>query len=125
MSLQLLTLLANLALALLKFSVGLASGSHALIADGFNSAGDVLATFVAWIAFRYGQKPPDADHHYGHDNAEALAGMLLGGILCATGAFICIEGLLSVFDKAERVAPDRIAMLAAAVSIVAKASLYA
>jgi cation diffusion facilitator family transporter len=123
-SLQLVTLLANLTLALLKFSVGLLAGSHALIADGFNSAGDVLSTFVAWIAFRYGQRPPDADHHYGHDNAEALAGMLLGGILCATGAFICIDGLLAVFDATERIAPDRIAMLAAAVTIAAKAALY-
>lgn len=123
-SVQLIALLTNIGLALLKFIVGTLSGSRALIADAFNSAGDVIATFVAWLAFRYGLKPPDEDHHYGHQNAEALAGLLLGGMLCATGLFICIDGLLGVVDNETLAAPAQIAIWAAALTAVVKLVLY-
>ncbi len=123
-SIQLIALLANIALALLKFTVGSIANSRALIADAFNSAGDVLATFVAWLAFRYGLKPPDEDHHYGHQNAEAMAGLLLGGVLCATGAFICIDGVLGLQDKLAPEGPGKIAMYAAAATAIVKEVLF-
>ncbi len=59
MSVQLAALLVNIGLAALKFTVGSMANSRALIADAFNSAGDVVATLVAWLAFRYAMKPPD------------------------------------------------------------------
>lgn len=123
-SIQLIALLANIALALLKFTVGSIANSRALIADAFNSAGDVLATFVAWLAFRYGLKPPDEDHHYGHQNAEAMAGLLLGGMLCATGAFIAIDGVLGLQDKLAPEGPGQIAMYAAAATAIVKEALF-
>lgn len=123
-SIQLIALLANIALALLKFTVGSIANSRALIADAFNSAGDVLATFVAWMAFRYGLKPPDEDHHYGHQNAEAMAGLLLGGMLCATGAFIAIDGILGLQDQLAPEGPGQIAMYAAAATAIVKEVLF-
>lgn len=124
MSLQLIALLTNIALAILKFSVGLVAGSRALLADAFNSAGDVVATLVAWVAFRIGRAPPDEDHHYGHDNAEALAGLLVGGMLCATGAFICIEGVLAWFEAPRQRPPEMLAFWAALVTAGTKEVLY-
>ena len=124
MSLQLIALLTNIALAILKFSVGLVAGSRALLADAFNSAGDVVATLVAWVAFRIGRAPADEDHHYGHDNAEALAGLLVGGMLCATGAFICIEGVLAWFEAPRQKPPEMLALWAALITAVVKEALY-
>ena len=124
MSVQLIALLTNIGLALLKFIVGTVANSRALIADAFNSAGDVVATFVAWLAFRYGLKPPDEDHHYGHQNAETLAGLLLGAMLCATGAFICIDGVLGILDDREPVAPGQLAVWAALATAVIKEVLF-
>ncbi|MBK9129678.1 MAG: cation transporter, partial [Phycisphaerales bacterium] len=124
MSLQLIALLTNIALAILKFSVGLVAGSRALLADAFNSAGDVVATLVAWVAFRIGRAPADEDHHYGHDNAEALAGLLVGGMLCATGAFICIEGVLAWFEAPRQKPPELLALWAALITAVVKEVLY-
>lgn len=124
MSVQLVALLANVLLALMKFLVGELAGSRALIADAFNSAGDVLATGIAWWAFRLGLRPPDENHHYGHANAEAIAGMLIGGMLCATGMFIAIDGLLGVIEDRGRDAPEPLAMWAAGATIVVKEILY-
>lgn len=123
-SIQLIALLTNIALALLKFTVGSIAGSRALIADAFNSAGDVVATLVAWLAFRYGLQPPDEDHHYGHQNAEALAGLLLGGMLCATGVFICIDGILGLQEELRPEGPGAIAMYAALATAVVKEILF-
>ena len=123
-SVQLIALLTNVALALLKFVVGSIAGSRALIADAFNSAGDVVATGIAWVAFRYGLKPPDEDHHYGHQNAEALAGLVLGAMLCATGVFICIEGVLGIVQAEAPTIPGAAAMWAAGVTAAVKLVLY-
>ncbi|MEZ5965009.1 MAG: cation diffusion facilitator family transporter [Planctomycetota bacterium] len=124
MSLQLVALLTNVGLAVLKFTVAVLSGSRALLADAFNSAGDVFATFVAWVAFRIGRVPADDDHHYGHENAEALGGLVLGVMLCATGGFICLEGVRAWFEETHEVAPQAMALWAAAVTGVVKEALY-
>lgn len=124
MSVQLIALLTNIGLAVLKFTVGTIAGSRALIADAFNSAGDIVATLVAWMAFRYGLKPPDDDHHYGHQNAEAMAGLLLGAMLCLTGTFICIEGVLGILDHELPEPPGVLALWAALATTVIKAILY-
>ena len=119
-----IALLCNVALAALKFVVGSLAQSRALIADGFNSAGDVLATFVAWFAFRVGQAPPDANHPYGHQNAETLAGLLVGGMICATGGFVFVDGLQAVLARTELETPGLLAIWAAAFTAVVKETLY-
>ena len=124
MSVQLIALLTNIGLAALKFTVGTVAGSRALIADAFNSAGDIVATLVAWAAFRYGLKPPDDDHHYGHQNAEAMAGLLLGAMLCLTGTFICIYGVLGILDQELPDPPEALALWAALATTVIKLILY-
>lgn len=123
MSIQLAALLINLCLAVLKFTVGTVASSRALIADAFNSAGDVFSTLVAWLAFRYGRLPPDKNHPYGHGNAEALAGLLIGGMLCATGGFIAIDSFF-FFQEAVQGVPEVIAIYAAGVTAVVKEILY-
>lgn len=125
MSVQLVALIANVFLAVLKFTVGNLAGSRALIADGFNSAGDIVATFAAWIAFRYGARAPDECHPYGHGNAEALAGLLIGGMLLATGAFIAIDGMDAFLaGMVGQEPPDQIALVAAAITMAIKALLW-
>jgi cation diffusion facilitator family transporter len=124
-SVQLVALIANILLAVMKFTVGNLAGSRALIADGFNSAGDIVATFAAWIAFRFGAREPDANHPYGHGNAEALAGLLIGGMLLATGAFIAIDGVDAFLSGSIRdEPPDQVALLAALATMAVKALLW-
>lgn len=123
MSVQLVAVLVNVALAVMKFTVGTLAGSQALIADAFNSTGDVVATSVAWMAFRYAAKPPDADHHYGHANAEALAGLLIGATICATGIFICTDGVRALIAGHHKPAPETLALWGAGVTAVVKEAL--
>lgn len=114
---------ANLALAALKLTVGVVAGSQALLADGYNSAGDVIATAIGWTGYQLAQSPPDDNHHYGHGNAESVAGLIIGAILFATGAFICIDSLAALASGVEA-PPEPIAAAAALVTMVTKEVLY-
>ncbi len=113
----------NAVLMVAKFVVGWLAGSAALTADGFNSAGDVLATAAVFASYLYARKPPDEDHNYGHGNAESVAGLLVGGLLCATGFFIFLEGAKAFLEPREA-APGELALWVAAATILLKELLY-
>ena len=54
------------ALALTKIFVGLAGHSTAVVADGLESAGDVLASGLVLLGLTLAAIPPDENHPYGH-----------------------------------------------------------
>lgn len=113
----------NLLLTIAKFVVGWIAASAALTADGFNSAGDIFATAVGFVGYSYARKPPDEDHHYGHGNAESVAGLIIGAMLAATGVFIAIEGVLALISGRAG-APGVLALWVAAITVVSKELLY-
>ena len=75
----------NTGLAGLKILAGLVSGSPSLLADGYHSLGDLATNGLAWLSWRWARKPADEDHHYGHGKMEAVAALVVGGLLVATG----------------------------------------
>lgn len=113
----------NVLLAVAKLVVGTIAGSAALVADGFNSAGDVLATTVATVGYVIGRQPPDENHHYGHGKVETVAGLIVGAMLLATGLFISIDGLITLLEGG-REPPELLAAVVAAITVVTKEGLY-
>ena len=67
----------NLGVALAKIVFGQISGSISILSDGFHSLTDGASNVVALVGLRLAQKPPDANHPYGHRKFETLAA---GGI---------------------------------------------
>jgi len=88
-----LSLWTNAALAVMKLSAGVFLVSPALVADGWHSLADTVSSAVAWVGFRLGREPADEDHHYGHGNLEALAGLLVGLVLVVGGALVLWRSL--------------------------------
>jgi cation diffusion facilitator family transporter len=76
----------GLFLAVVKITSGLMANSLAVIADGVESAGDVVASLILWL--RISAQPPDEDHPYGHGRFEILAGQAIGAFLIATGSLL-------------------------------------
>lgn len=72
-----LILFLNLGVALAKIAFGQISGSISILSDGFHSLTDGASNVVALVALRLAEKPPDANHPYGHRKFETLAA---GGI---------------------------------------------
>jgi divalent metal cation (Fe/Co/Zn/Cd) transporter len=52
----------NVALAALKFIVGFAGASQAVIADAVHSLSDMATDFSVILGVRYWTAPPDEDH---------------------------------------------------------------
>ena len=86
-------------LAVLKLIAGVFSGSNALLADGFESAGDVLASSLVWLGLTWAAKPADSNHPYGHGRAETVSGLVVGLLLFCGGLAISVDALVNVGDS--------------------------
>jgi cation diffusion facilitator family transporter len=118
-----LGLAANIILIGVKLAAGLWGASQAMLADALNSVLDVVAGTVAWVGWRISKRPPDADHHYGHQNAETVAALFVGLAIFATGGLI-VRNVVSGILSGDRVAPAPWTILVAAGVIVTKTVLY-
>ena len=70
------TMFLNLFVSALKIAVALLTGSLSILANGLDSIFDSLTNVMGIIAISFAQRPPDADHPYGHRRYETL--MTLG-----------------------------------------------
>jgi cation diffusion facilitator family transporter len=81
------------ALAVLKIYFGLHGHSTAVVADGFESAADVLASGFVLFGLTIAALPADEDHPYGHGRVEILTGLVIGLVLTAGGSLISWESI--------------------------------
>jgi cation diffusion facilitator family transporter len=87
----LLSMFASGCLAVAKVTIGLYAGSTAVVADGVESASDVLASGIVIFGLTLASRPADENHPYGHGRFETLTGLGLGVILAVTGLLICLR----------------------------------
>ena len=67
----------NIFLLIIKTIIGFLSHSQALIADSFNSAGDIFASLMTFIGNKIASVPNDEDHNLGHGKAEYIFSMFI------------------------------------------------
>ena len=80
---------------------GILSGSLALIADAGHMATDAAALFLAYIAFRFSNRPADANRSYGYHRAETLAAFVNALTMIALVGWILFEAVQRFFDPVE------------------------
>jgi len=76
------------ALAVIKIAAGISGHSTAVVADGLESAADVIASGFVLFGLTLASKPADDNHPYGHGRVETLTGLLIGLVLMVGGALI-------------------------------------
>ncbi|HVX65455.1 MAG TPA: cation diffusion facilitator family transporter [Bryobacteraceae bacterium] len=108
-------------LAASKIVLGWLAGSTSVMADGFESAGDVITSSVVVFGLMVASRPPDDNHPYGHGRSEMLSGLIVGLILAAAGAGICVHSLERVGTS--HVAPATFGVWPLVASILAKSVL--
>jgi len=81
----------NAVLAVGKLVAGLLGGSFALVADAVESIVDIAGSAVVWSAMAYGDRPPDAEHPFGHGRMEAVAGLAVSMLVVVAGGWIAVE----------------------------------
>ena len=117
----------NLLLTVFKIVAGVLGRSAAMIADGVHSLSDLLSDIVVLIFTHISSKGKDRDHSFGHGKFETLATLIVSTILVAVGANLMANGvssIIGVFNGEVIPKPGYIALIAAAISIIAKEILY-
>lgn len=93
-----LSIMAAAFLIALKTTTGFLTGSISVWASLLDSAMDIFASTINFIAVRAASRPPDEDHLYGHGKAESLAGLFQAAVITASGGFLIWEAGRRIAD---------------------------
>lgn len=94
-------ILGNILLMIIKGIVALLTGSQAMIADAFNSAGDIFSSLMTYIGNKISSKPKDEDHNLGHGKAEYIYSMLISISMILMALFILKDSFISLVKGKE------------------------
>ena len=114
------SVLANALLSVLKITVGLLAGSMATVADGIDSASDVLTSLITLFTAHIIGKPPDIKYPYGYSRADTMATKILAFIIFFAGAQLAISSFNHLIHPQPRSIPQWIAVYVVIISIITK-----
>jgi cation diffusion facilitator family transporter len=92
------SIVASAGLTVAKATVGLATGSLAILSEAGHSLIDLAATVMTYFAVRISGKPADAEHHYGHGKVESISALAETALLFVLSGIViwaATERLLS------------------------------
>lgn len=112
----------NAALALVKLLAGAFGHSFALVADAVESLVDIGGSAVIWGALRYGSKPADEEHPFGHGKIEAMAAMAVALLIVAAGLGIAAEAVRQILTPHRGPAAFTLGVLVGVVAV--KEAMY-
>ena len=113
----------NAFLSVLKITVGLITGSLAVVADGIDSASDIAASLVILFTAYIIAKPPDPKFPYGYNKADTIATKVLAFIIFFAGAQLAITSAYKLMNPTEGIIPGSIAIYVIIISIIGKLML--
>jgi cation diffusion facilitator family transporter len=87
------SMLAALAMTLVKLAAGLLSGSLGVLSDAAHSGLDMLGSGMTFFSVRVSDKPADEDHTYGHAKFENLSAFGEVLLMAASSAWIIWEAV--------------------------------
>jgi len=106
---------ASAGLAAAKATVGLLTGSLAILSEAGHSLLDLTATVLTYFAVRLSGKPADAEHQYGHGKVESITALV-------ETAFLFLLSAAVIFEAAQRLIgaePHAVEATAAAFAVIA------
>ena len=116
--LALLSLAVAGSVLLLKGAAAWLTGSVALFADASETLVHMAGSATVLAAILYGQRPPDANHPYGHAKAEYFSAALIGAMIAAAAVAILFAAWDALAERRMIVeAPVGLAITAAATTV--------
>lgn len=88
---------ANIFLMIIKAIVGFTFKSQSMIADCFNSAGDIFASLMTLIGNRISSIPDDENHNFGHGKAEYIFSLFIGISMILVSAKLAYNSIATLF----------------------------
>src|SRR3990170_7713933 len=87
------------ALLALKLTLGLISGSIAVLSDAVDSGTDLTAGAAALLSVRIAAQPADEAHPYGHGKVESMSASVAATIVGLGGGFVVFQSLRRLFGE--------------------------
>ena len=112
---------ASALLAIAKIWIGMRANSTSAVADGLESAADVIAGGVVFLGLWVAARPADDNHPYGHGRFEILAALAVGIMLVLAGVGISSRSIGRI--GRDTVPPSAFAMWPILVSLGVKSAL--
>ncbi|MBT5933758.1 cation diffusion facilitator family transporter [Sulfurimonas sp.] len=85
-------------LVLMKMTVGMLSGSIAVIASAIDSLLDLVVSLFNYFALHTSEKNPDKDFHFGRTKIEPLAAVIEGTVISMSALFIFYEAISKIMN---------------------------
>ena len=120
---SILGMLGNIILLIIKAIIGFITNSQAMIADAFNSAGDIFSSIMTFIGNRVASRPSDDDHNLGHGKAEYIYSMLIS-IVMMLMAYQVMKGAVLSFVYEEKYFFSIWLVIICFITIIVKFFLY-
>lgn len=111
-------------LVLIKLTVGILSGSVAVLASAIDSVLDLIVSAFNYFAITKAEQPADEKFNYGKGKIEALASVIEGTVITVSGLFILYEAVRKLFTK-EATAYLETSLIVMGVSIILTFALVA
>lgn len=111
-------IIGNTFLTVFNIAVGIISGSYALIAEGEHTLSDVATSIIAYVGFKFANKPADAEHPLGHGRAEAISGLIIVVFLALVAYEIISGAIRKLFFSQTITAPSELAGVMAIIGII-------
>jgi cation diffusion facilitator family transporter len=96
-----IALAANLSIAVAKGLAGAATGSSAMLAEAAHSVADSLNQVFLALSLSFSERPPDAEHPFGHGKDRFFWSFLAAVVIFLSGAaFSIVRGVLELVGNA-------------------------
>ena len=112
------SILAAVAITVMKVIVGIGTGSLGILSEAAHSGLDLVAAVVTYLSVRVSDKPADAEHQYGHGKIESFSAFLETGLLLLTCVWIVYEAVKRLFFHSVEIEPTVWAFVVMGISIV-------
>lgn len=83
-------------LVVMKMTVGILSGSIAVLASAIDSMLDLLVSLFNYFALHTAEKNPDEQFHFGRSKIEPMAAVIEGVVISFSALFILYEALSKI-----------------------------
>ncbi len=113
-------IIGNSLLSVLKITVGLTSGSMAVVGDGIDSASDIVTSWITLFTARIISRPPDNKYPYGYAKADTIATIVLGLIIFFAGIQLAISTISQIVQGDIHEMPSMLAVYVTVISIFGK-----
>jgi len=88
---SLLAVVLNSLMAAAGITIGLMTGSVAVLAYGIDSGTDILTSLTMLITIKIASQPPDKTHPYGHERAETIGAKIISFVIFYAGTSLLFE----------------------------------